>query len=202
MKSFKSTIFILVGICLLAFAGYFFYVKQPAQNASLQVPAYLEKVTNDSWQVYEPKSRSFKILFPKVPPQHVATSQAFENSKERIIYNVYSSIGSDATTYMLSIVQYPPSFDISSPKSILQTTLQQMTQGSLHNTIVGQKSVAIGNCPAIEFDLQNVEFATLGRAMMNGSTLYVLTVMNRDRNHLEENYRQFVDSFEIRNAVR
>jgi hypothetical protein len=97
----------------------------------------------------------------------------------------------------INVAEYPASTDLSHPEEFLQNVVVKYALGPPANTIIGQTPKTIQGHSAIDFNLQSLEGATLGRAILAGNTLYMLTVKNRDLNDLENSFNSFVTAFKI-----
>jgi hypothetical protein len=181
MKGQKGIV-IGVAVVLALIGGYYYFVQ--------------EKSVQEQWQAFKASDGRFEVLFP-LPPQQNTTKMPLKNGEEVMIYNSYSVNGQEGEKYILNTVQYPSSFDISKPNELLQKFLRDTTTSLPPNKIIGQSSINFQNHPAIDFDLQNFQFATLGRAIFAGTTLYVLTVVDPDRSKLEARFQAFTDSLKI-----
>ena len=190
----RKNILIFVTVFVLAMTAYYFLMRKAPETVT--IPSYLEQTTEEMWKPYKDPSGHFQVLFP-VDPDHASSTQPFTSPTEQVVYHIYSAEGFDKTKYMLSLATYPDSADMSNSSLLLQTLLEQMANGSRHNDIIGREFVTFQNYPAMDFDLQNLEFATLGRAIIVNKTLYVLLVMNQDRDFLEKHFHTFADSLTI-----
>jgi hypothetical protein len=195
MRRAKNVI-IVVLLVVIGAITYYCLCKKPEKTAVPGIPAYLEKSVSSEWQEFMPEGKEFSLLFPAAV-QHASATQPFGQQGELVQYDVYSAKASDGTSYMLSKVVYPASLDTRDPQSILQQLLQDMTTTSPQNEIIGQTESTFLTYPALEFDLQNIHYATLGKAVLIDKTLYVLTVMDQDRNQLESHFHTFVGSFKL-----
>lgn len=184
--------FIVLTLALLGYYALTQKTKEVSGSAD-----FLKQVPTSGWKPYAADNGSFTMLFPRVPDQGSAT-QPIEVTGEIVRYDIYSSIGSDGTKYMLNIATYPESVDLSHPKELLEGLLIQVAKGSMGHDIVSQEQVLFEGYPALDFVLVNPKHHTRGRSVLAGRSLYLITVVNGNEQLVNTNFPLFADSLTIK----
>ena len=185
-----------VAFIVVAALGYYYFGSASKKPAGVVIPAYLEESVAQAWKEFQPENGSFKVLFPS-SVTHAMTTKSSDQSNEVTRYDNYSARGSDRATYTLNTVQYPASFDTKDPSALFQSLLHNMVTSVSETEIIGQNPTTFLNYPALDFNLQNPNYATVGRVILAGKTLYVLTVTDPDLNGLEKRFHTFADSLTL-----
>lgn len=185
----RKILIIIGSLALLAILSYTLLV-QKKPHSSPQIPDYIEEATAGLWHTFKPESGLFSVLFPRLPKQASFKQQAID-------YEVYTAEGDDGTKFVVSMARYPTTTDLSNPQQIVNNVVQKMALGPPENEIISKEPLSIQGYAALNFNFVNRECATIGRVILAGNTLFLLTVKNRDQNNLEKNFKAFSDSFHI-----
>ncbi|MBS0655371.1 MAG: hypothetical protein JSR46_06330 [Verrucomicrobia bacterium] len=188
-----------IGVVCVAVAafGYYYLGSRPEKHAGADIPTFLQQPITPVWKEFQPENGSFTVLFPG-NVMHATATKPYGHPNEVTKYDTYSARGSDGTLYTLSEVQYPQSFDTKDPNAIFQSLIQNIVASAATTEIIGQTITTFSNHPAVDFNLQNLKYASIGRAILVGKTLYVLTVMSPNLNGLEEHFHAFADSLTLK----
>lgn len=185
----RRNLLIVGSLALVAILAYMLLLQKRHVSAP-QIPSYIEEATAGLWHIFKPESGRFSVLFPRLPKYAAFKQQSID-------YEVYSAEGDDETKFVVSVARYPATTDFSNPPQIVNNIVQKMALGPPENEIISKEPLSIQGYTALNFSFVNRECATLGRVILAGNTIFLLTVKNRDQNNLETNFKAFTDSFQI-----
>jgi hypothetical protein len=172
--------------------------KNESQSDVLgQAPSALLHPAKSSWVAYEPPSGDFTVHFPS-PPQHVSEVSTLPNDSKKVKYDIYLAQEKDGSTFMISKIQYPTAFDEANHDTVLEGVMKEMVGGNPTNVLVKTTKGQFLNNPSLDFSIKNSDFSVHSKAMICDKVLYVLTVMDRDPNFIEEDFKAFEDSFALK----
>ncbi|MBS0655424.1 MAG: hypothetical protein JSR46_06595 [Verrucomicrobia bacterium] len=152
-----------------------------------------------SWVAYDSPSGDFSVRFPS-PPQHVSEVSALPNDSKMVKYDIYLAQEKDGSTFMISRIQYPTKFDEAHHDTVLEGVMKEMVGGNPTNVLVKTTKGTFLNNPSLDFSIKNSDFSVHSRAMICDTVLYVLTVMDRDPNFIEQDFKAFEDSFVLKSS--
>lgn len=150
-----------------------------------------------NWKTFHPQNGRFEILFPSMP-QHVAENHPMGVDYTK--YDVYLAQERDGSVFLVSMTQYPRSYDTGNGDELLEGVMKGAVNANVKNKLLHSEKSTFYNLPALEFMIQNGDFSTKGKAILAEKTLFVLTVMARDPSRLTRDFSTFVNSFAIKEA--
>lgn len=195
----KNIIAIAIALVVALFIYNSFGKKESAGTSSdSQAPAHPPKA---SWNKYSAPSGHFEVLFP-VAPQHVSEVTTLPNDNKTVKYDIYLAQEKDGSTFMISEIQYPASFDAANQDVVLEGVMKEMVAGNPTNVLVKSAKGQFHNFPSLDFSIKNSDFSVESKAMLSDKILYVFTVMDRDPNFIEDDFGTFVGSFSLKNEKK
>lgn len=176
-------------ICLvLLMAGlFYFFTKQPD-------PAQQEDFY--SWQEFTPRSGLFKITLPHFP-QYAKDFVLVGNSDQKLRYDMYASEKIDGTLFLINIITYPESSDMSFTDDILHHTLDELMRSKSENHLVHFEKGVFQQYPALNFSIENRSFHIEGKILIVDKRVYVLTYTTYKDNFDPKEYQYFINSFRL-----
>jgi len=192
---------IIVGsLLLVAIIAYDLTTKSSPKETPESNEMQLGITPNKSaWKTYHPQNGRFEVLFPTLP-QHVAENHP--SGVDYTKYDVYLAQERDGTVYLVSMTQYPQSYDTGNGEELLDGVVKGALGANIKNQLVHSEKTTYFNLPALEFHIKNGVFSTRGKAILSDKTLFVITVMGRDPTRLTSDYATFVNSFEIKDGFQ
>jgi hypothetical protein len=181
---------IVAGIVLLLFI-YFFTPKPYTPPIS---PASLDIGTVDVWREFRSPSERFVVSFP-TPPQRAMDSVPMPSSDERIRYDMLLSQAKNGTICMVTIIDYPPSVDIANPDAVLTTAIQEMVAGNPANHLLKTEKGKWLGFPKTDFVIGSKDAVIDGRAILKGSSLFMISVAAHDPQTADAAFKKLSDSF-------
>jgi hypothetical protein len=182
----KKKLAVLALVVACAALGYVALTRESTQDASNPAPAF-----------YTLKEDHFQVQFPH-EPRHAETDMPFRSATEIVHYNSYASGDEDHTLYLLTTAVYPITPDPKEAGAHLQAFLKQLVSSSSNNAVVNEQAVVFQKNPALDFILLNNGVWTYGRAILAGSSLFVLLSSNTNNYLAEKNFHAFANSLEIK----
>jgi hypothetical protein len=149
------------------------------------------------WKKFTAPQGQFEVLLPSLP-QHASEVVPLLSGQGAIKYDMYIAQKKDGSTFMISVIQYPPSFDVSNANSLLESVMKEMQGANKSNTIQNKEVTVFNTYPALDFWMKNDEFATRSKTFLCGHTLFVLTFVDRNFVDLEQDFSTFINSFQLK----
>jgi hypothetical protein len=181
---------------IVAIFAYDFLTKKPKR-----APRWDElKATEEyaSWKEFRSQNGRFEVRFPTYP-QHTTASDAahFGSNQDAVRYDIYLSQGRAGSTFLISVLDYPQAFDIARDDMLFDAVIKDMMSSNPSSNLVEAKKGTFLDKPSQDFTIRTPEFTTKSRAFVDNKTLYVLTVMDRTPDQLEEEFEMFTSSFKL-----
>ncbi len=169
------------------------------QDSVSEQKAALEATSE--WKEFSPQNNTFKVMLPALP-QHASEEVPFLPGKGLTKYDMYFSQEKDGTTYMISMIQYPNTYNTSKADDILSSAMNEMLAGSANNKLVTHQSGTFLNYPALDFAIQNNDITIRSKTFLIGKTLFVLTLSDRTSALIDDLFKKFTDSFQLGDALK
>ena len=150
----------------------------------------------DEWKEFVPQTNKFKVMLPALP-QHAAEAVPLPAGQGMIKYDMYLSQEKDGTTYMISLIQYPDAFNTSNPSELLDGVMKEMMSGSSNNKLISSKKENYQGFDALDFAIQNSDWSIRCITFLAGKTLFVLTLIDRTPEGIDEAFKKFINSFKL-----
>lgn len=147
------------------------------------------------WKLFKPQNDRFEVLLPSIP-QHV--SEKHPTGTEFTKYDVYLSQDREGSVYMISLTEYPESYEMGSPEEVLEAVKNGALGSNSKNELKSAESSTYLNMPSMDFAIESSESAIRSKVIVNEKTLVVLTAMNRNPAHLDADFATFAGSFVLK----
>jgi len=185
-------IFVLIAFAfIIPMAMYLFIPKPDLPQAEVKTPVSVEEI----WKVFS--SKRFTVELPG-QPHHAHETSTMPGSKDKIGYDMYVTQSRLGTTFMINVIEYPPSFNTDSSDSVLTTVLNDIMAGNESNTVRHKEFSSFLDFPSIEFVLSNTQGSLRVRAFLRDKTLFILSVADTDIDALDQTFSKFVKSFQLK----
>jgi len=181
---------VAVALASLAYSMVAKYEENPSQ-------IFASATEKSVWKKFTPKSGRFEVLMPAIP-QHAQESHP--NGNEVTKYDVYLAQDQEGSVYMISLTQYPPSYDMGNIDDVLEAVKNGAAGSNAKNEVKHVERSTFLNLPSMDFLIENSDSGIRSKVVVDNKTLIVLTVMNRDPTHLESDFNQFAGSFVLKNS--
>jgi hypothetical protein len=200
---------ILAAIALIAVMLTVFYLST-SQTAPSPVPPSISPETArqktapvafSDWQDFTDPSGKFKAQLPSTP-QFIKGSAEIPTSDRKRRYEIYASQELNGNLFMINVMTYPSDFDTSDIKETLRGIVDETVQSNPNNRLVNNQESLYQDRPALDFDIDNQQIKSQGRAFMIGKTVYILVYSAHQKNFVPAEYQKFVDSFAIQQSKR
>ncbi len=141
----------------------------------------------------------FKVLMPTLP-QHA--SKSIEDSDKQINkkYDMYVSERGDRTIFMITLISFlnkPTNFN---SEQVLKEMMNNMIGSNSDNTLQTVNLAQYNGYPSLDFSYSNKETYVDTKAFMVNGTMFVLTRASVIQNYNTEEFRFFINSFELSNS--
>jgi len=159
-------------------------------------PSKKEKDVDDSWKEFASAAGLFKVMLPALP-QHASEVVPLPTGQGFIKYDMYLSQGKDGSTYMISLIQYPDTFKASDPYELLEDVMKEMMAANGNNKLKDSFQSRFLKVPALDFSILNNSVSIRSKTFFVNKTLFVLTLIDRNTDKLDERFQKFVGSFQF-----
>lgn len=190
--SVKSWI-ILAILFVIAIFAYDFLTKKTER---IIPPTYKEDYSK--WKDFTAKDGGFSARFPEMPQYASATEDTpFAGTKEKVVYQVYASQGEDGTTFLVKVIQYPQSAALGEEDVLFDDIVRDMIMHNANSKLVQSRKGTFLGRTTRDFEIEAPGFMIRSRAFFVGKKLFVLTVMDRNPHHLDDDFNAFINSFQL-----
>jgi len=201
MQARSKWITIVVIIVILFLIVMFMKDNTKTMPSDMMKDAKQSSVTSAStsiedWKKFTSEDNQFSVMLPTIP-QHASEAVPLPNGQGSIKYDMYLSQEKDGSTFMISMIHYPENFDTSNPDILLEGVMKEMLSGSEENALKSSEKKEFKTLPSLNFAINNKDFVIHGLTFLSGKTLYVLTMIDRNMAGSDNQFGQFVDSFEV-----
>lgn len=147
---------------------------------------------NSGWQEFNAPNGSFKILFPTLPTH----TQKYSGTDSFPFYGEMYRTEGDNLQYFVEYVDYSK-MDTSDPDSFLNMSMNGLASqpGSY---VIDSRFDYWGNRRTLDFEIGTKIGHILGRAIMDGSMMYLMGAMGNTPNLPQSDYDKFIYSFSIK----
>lgn len=167
--------------------------KQPDTPQENAASVNLSKLRG--WREFKAPSGKFVALFPTLP-QHV-TDKVHDANGEIRKYETYVSADGVGPAFMLSTITLPNDDNKMQEDELLKSVVNDMLSRNKENKLQSMKTGKFRNLDAVDFALDNENVTISGKVFKEHNTLYVLSMINKDKLPHEEDLDFFINSFKI-----
>jgi len=167
---------------------------------NVPVPKAVTNYFSDTpeWKEFNSVIGKFKLMFPTYPVHETSNIEIPGTSIILKTDSYVSEVISDTSAYMVNITTYPSEINISDTETILEASLNAIMTSSKNKLISSGFSDFIGYKSLdylIEEKSENMFLK--GKGLIVGKTSYLLMFMYTDEYYNEENYKKFINSFQL-----
>lgn len=192
-----SLVLAVVGVLIAGVLCYNLFLKKSPEKENATTPPL--EVTSDltgEWREYKPQSNLFTVSLPALP-HHAAQAIPAQDGGGVIRYNMYLSQARNGATFMINVIEYPPSFDISDSNALLEGVMKEIVGGNPNNTLVKSTRDVFLGFPSLLFLVHNKEGTIKTRVTQKDHVLYVLSAADTTNERAESKFEKLVESFKI-----
>ncbi len=192
MSRNSKFIFVLIAFAFIIPMAMYLFIPQPKlPKSEVERPISVE----ETWKVFS--SKRFTVELPG-QPHHAHEMSTMPGSKDKIGYDLYVTQSRLGTTFMINVIEYPPSFNTDSSESVLTTVLNDIVAGNKSNKVMHKEFASFFDYPSIEFVLSNTQGNLRVRVFLRNKTLFILSVADTDIDALNQTFSKFVKSFQLK----
>ena len=188
----RQKIFYFVGI--FAVLVLIFLVRLYYPTPFVEKDAQVSKEMKEVWQPYA--TDSFQVLLPSLP-QHIKEKMPLTNSQEVISYDMYLVQQPIGSTFMVSIIQYPDTYDTSDAKQLLEAITNEMLSNNSESQLVSSKQGSFLGKPSLDNTIRNGALYIYMKAFISGKTLFVVNVVDSQEERVKANFEKVLNSFQL-----
>lgn len=155
-----------------------------------------ESSSSMPWKEFRDQAATFKVQLPALP-QHASEAVPLPGGQGVIRYDMYLSQEKDGTTFMISRIQYPNEFDTNNSSQLLEGVLTEMMGGNTNNNLKESTKGSYRGFPSLDFLIQNNDVLIRSKTFLSNKTLYVLTLIDRNKGEIDSSFKIFSESFEL-----
>ncbi len=185
-----------VGLLLVGIFSLIFVLHGPRSKSQKTAPPQQVMLSDvdDLLMEYIIPGKQFNASFPAAP-QHVSGNQNVLQDGEKLGYDIYIAQSRLGTTYMVNVIQYPPTFNVSLSEKILKSAVDEICSSNPANTITKSDVGTFSGFPSLDFVVENPLAEIQGRVILKGTTLFVISVAGENKDTLHKHYEKFLSSF-------
>lgn len=152
-----------------------------------------------SWIPFTSNNKSFTVKVPR-EPEHVSQSTPDIFNRYLKHYEIYAINGIDNTTYLIQEITFSKGLSPEKDPEILQNSLNDILTTSGSTLVASNENATFLGNKGLSFVLDNDQKETNGLLFVKGKTLYIIsrTVSKKYKNHNDEDYQYFLDSFQVK----
>lgn len=151
------------------------------------------------WRRFHSVQGGCTISLPNAP-EHMKQIMPLSEEGYELRYDVYVSAFQRKAVYMLLVAQYPPFVNEAHAEMSLESFLNGLITQSPENKLIFADLVEVQGHIALDFFIQARGTYFKGRAVMANNNLYLLAMECEVKNYLEEHYKHFISSFELKKS--
>lgn len=148
------------------------------------------------WKLFRSVDGQFSVSLP-VLPQHASEAVPLGTGHGSIKYDMYLSQDRNGATFMISQIQYPLDFETPNVAELLANVATEVLKGNSNNKLKNQKNGLFQSHPSLDFVIENNDVVIIAKAIFDGRTMYVLTLIDRANENIEKIFDRFINSFQL-----
>ncbi|MFI0434611.1 MAG: hypothetical protein ACH350_02635 [Parachlamydiaceae bacterium] len=149
-----------------------------------------------AWKSFIPHSGLFQVSLPNLP-HYGKDFLPIAGTEMKKRYDIYASEQVDGTLFLVSVVTYPPEYDVSLSEEILRKNIDELIHNKPDNRLVKIDRKIEGEHDSFLFVFENQEFEVEGKAIQDGHVVYLLTYTAKKDELDAPEFDHFIDSFKI-----
>lgn len=152
---------------------------------------------NEPWKNFS--AATFTIQLPSLP-QHVSEKVSLSNSQDLVKYDMYLVQQPVGSTFMISLIHYPESFDTSDATSVLESITKEMLSNNSESKLLSSLHGQFCGKPSIDNVIANSSLYVYMRAFISGKTLYVINVVDQEDVRAKSHFDKALASFHLNDS--
>lgn len=152
------------------------------------------------WNEFRPQSELFIVSLPSIP-QHAAEIIHAPDGEGQIRYDMYISQSRKNVTYMINIINYPSTYDVSNTESFLQGVMNELLGGNSSNKLLNDSQGTFQGCPSLDFLIQNKTALIKSKVFMKDKTIFVLSVAAQTEDTTTECFKKLASTFVLKDTL-
>jgi len=185
---------LLAILFVMAIFAYDFMTKTPKPA----FPLNILRQEHGSWKDFTAEEGYFTVKFPNMPQTaKAADTSKFKNVDMVVKYNVYAALARDGSTFLVKRIEYPEVFSLPDQELIFDDVQNEMLKNNAGSSLISSQDTTFQGERARDIQIQAIGFVIKSRAFFVKNTLYILTVMDRTPENIEEDFQVFTRSFSL-----
>ena len=189
----RIVIGLLIGIVALFGITKLFNPKPYAQPTTKVASA---TDPGEEWRDFRPRSGLFSISLPTIP-QHASETATMPATNEKIVYDIYLAQMRSGTTFLINVIQYPPTVDTTHPDVLMENAIKDMQTSNPAKKLLGTQNGTFQECPYTDFTIGSPDAGIAGRVLLYNRSLYIVSVADRDTDVAKATFRKVIDTFRL-----
>jgi hypothetical protein len=192
MSKWIGLIIIIIGV----FFGYYL-VKDINQHKEITEDHTLA-IGKEQWHHFFSPKGDFHVMLPTLPHQATEMKEDKEE-KEKKEYTLFVSSKKDGTLFSIYLISFPEK-KIENKKDFLMGFIKEMLSSNPKNAIKDLKAAPYRGLDTVDFNVQNEDTMTDGKAFIKNNTVYVLSTTANNKNRHQDEVDYFINSFNLSNT--
>ncbi len=151
----------------------------------------------ETWHEFNAPSSNFKAKLP-ILPQHATERLTDPKTKNVRDYDMYVSEKENGTIFMISLITFLDKSSTYNPDMLLTNIMNDMVAANANNKLKYQKMGSYQGHRSLDFSIENDQATIDVNAFIVDSTLYLLTMISKAEHHNPEEFKYFINSFELK----
>lgn len=186
---FMSTVFIV-----LVFLGILF-LKDSYQILPVAASNTGEPTQFSSWRDFKAPDGKFSVMMPSFP-QNAKQSMKDPKTKQPRQYDMYVAEKDNGTIFMISLITFVNNTE--TPELLQKSVVNDLLAANPTNQLKTMKVGDYKGMKTMDFSIENATMTIEGMTFSKGETLYLLSAIFPNATYNPEEFRYFVNSFDLR----
>lgn len=188
-------------VVLLLFAG-FVFIRLVNVNTligpvslSVESPLNLDKFDFQNWHEFSPPDKKFTVLLPTIP-QHAADNiKGTEKGDKK--YEMFVSQKNDGSIFMITLITFKDPEKTKDREALLRELMDDMVNRNSKNKIKNISTGKFKDYDSLDYSFGNADTHVDAKSFLVDETVYILTRAVSSKNYTADEYKFFVNSFDI-----
>lgn len=172
-----------------------YYIKDSFKILQVNTSPNWSEMRFHDWHEYTSPNERFKVLLPALP-QHLEENVKDPRTNEVRHYDMYVAEKQNGTTFLISLISFPPGSDAQAQKNLVKTFITDMAATNQKNELKEMSPVQYEHQEATFFQIINDQLSINGIAFTKENTLYVLSTVFKKENSNNLEWEFFINSFD------
>lgn len=184
-----ATAFIVLSILGILFIKDSYKVL-PIADSSIGAPTQFS-----SWRDFKAPDGKFSVMVPAFP-QNAKQSMKDPKTKQPRQYDMYVAEKDNGTIFMISIITFVNNTE--TPELLQKSVVNDLLTANPTNQLKTMKVGDYKGLKTMDFSIENGNMTIEGMTFSKGETLYLLSAIFPNTVYNPEEFRYFVNSFDLR----